>query len=288
MLNNKIILSLILIFWSQLIGTALSEGEYLPGDEFQDCASCPVMIVVPSGSFSMGGPPVDQGRPYAEGELRPVRIPKHFASGKFEITYKEWDACVIDKQCPEAKKDEWSDSTHPVVNISWKEAVQYTKWLSKKTKRPYRLLTEAEWEYVATGGISRARFLGIDRQNVCRFGNVYDYTAEEVLDYGLEVLPCNDRHGFSAPIGSFEPNHFGLYDTLGNVWEWTEDCQAILWRNAPTDASARVDGHCTHRAYRGGSWLSHPPKYLQISDRYKYLGAREIDLGFRIALTLYP
>jgi formylglycine-generating enzyme required for sulfatase activity len=61
-----------------------------------------------------------------------------------------------------------------------------------------------------------------------------------------------------------------------------------MWRSAPTDASARVDGHCTHRAYRGGSWLSHPPKYLQIPDRYKYLEAREIDLGFRIALTLYP
>ena len=118
-----------------------TKPEVIFGDEFQDCANCPVMIVVPSGSFSMGGPPVDQGRPYTEGELRPVHIPKHFASGKFEITYKEWDACVIDKQCPEAKKDEWSDSTHPVVNISWKEAFQYTKWLSKKTKRPYRLLT---------------------------------------------------------------------------------------------------------------------------------------------------
>ncbi len=288
MFNIKIISLVIFTLWSQLISSALSKDKYFPGDEFKDCSNCPVMIVIPSGSFSMGGPPVDQGRPYAEGELRLVHIPQNFASGKFEITYKEWEACVVDGQCPVAKKDDWSSDIHPVVNISWKEAFHYTKWLSKKTKKPYRLLTEAEWEYVATGGISRARFFGIKTQKICSFGNVYDYTAEEVLDYGLEALPCNDYFAFSAPIGSLKPNQFGVYDTLGNVWEWTEDCQAILWRNAPTNASARVDGHCTHRAYRGGSWLSHPPKYLQIPDRYKYLGAREIDLGFRIALTLNP
>ncbi|OUT77689.1 MAG: hypothetical protein CBB82_05935 [Betaproteobacteria bacterium TMED22] len=286
--NTKITLTLTCMLWSQCINSVSAEERYFPGDEFKDCGDCPVMIVIPSGSFSMGSPPVDQGRPYAEGELRLVHIPNRFASGKFEITYKEWEGCVVDGQCPDAKKDDWSGETHPVVNISWKEAFQYTKWLSKKTGRPYRLLTEAEWEYVATGGISRARFFGIKAQRICDFGNIYDYTAEEVLDYGLDVLPCNDQYGFSAPIGSFKPNQFGVHDMLGNVWEWTEDCQAILWRNAPTDASARVDGHCTHRAYRGGSWLSHPPKYLQIPDRYKYLGAREIDLGFRLALTLNP
>ena len=98
-------LSLIFVLWSQLISTALSDEEYLPGDEFQDCTNCPVMVVIPSGSFSMGGPPIDQGRPYAEGELRLVHIQQHFASGKFEVTYKEWENCVVDKQCPEAKKD---------------------------------------------------------------------------------------------------------------------------------------------------------------------------------------
>ena len=272
--------------WILSISPILAGDTYRPGDEFEDCEQCPVMVVIPSGSFSMGGPPVDQGRPYSEGELRPVLISEPFAVGKFEITYQQWEACVIDEQCPTAKRDDWSEDNHPVVNVSWKETLEYTKWLSKKTRKPYRLLTEAEWEYVATGGNNRARFFGLTPTQVCEFGNLYDQSAQRTLDYGLEALHCDDGFNFSAPIGSFKPNHFGLHDTLGNVWEWTEDCQAILWRNAPTDASARVNGHCAQRAYRGGSWLNHPPKYLQIPDRYKYLGAREIDLGFRIALSL--
>ena len=153
--------------WILSISPVLAGDTYRPGDEFEDCGQCPVMVVIPSGSFSMGAPPVDQGRPYSEGELRPVLISEPFAVGKFEITYQQWEACVIDEQCPIAKRDDWSKENHPVVNVSWQETLEYTKWLSKKTRKPYRLLTEAEWEYVATGGSNRARFFGLTPTQVC-------------------------------------------------------------------------------------------------------------------------
>jgi len=256
-----------------------------PGYEFKDCDDCPIMVVIPEGQYGMGGPPIDQGRPFSEGELRLVNVPR-FSVGKYEITVNQWRACVNDDGCQEIKLEDWVEGEHPVANISWTEATKYTKWLSQKTEKPYRLLTEAEWEYVARANGTRARFFGVKKEEICRFSNVYDETAEEVLGYGLESLPCSDGFEHSAPVGTLKPNQFGVHDMVGNVWEWVEDCQATHWRNAPNDSSARVSGICTERAYRGGSWLSHPPKYLQTHHRYKFLGSREIDLGFRIALSL--
>lgn len=257
-----------------------------PGSSFQDCPECPVMVVVPVGEYGMGAPPIDQGRPYDEGELRPVKVSQPFAVGKYEVTFDEWDACTRDGACPPANDEGWGRGKRPVINVSWTEAHQYTRWLSKKTRKPYRLPTEAEWEYAARAGAGRARFFGLKGEEICEYGNVYDKTAEKKLEFGMDMLPCDDGFDVTAPVGTFKPNAFGLHDMLGNVWEWTEDCQAILWRNAPTDASARVDGRCSERAYRGASWLGHPPRYLQYGDRYKFLGARASDLGFRVARAL--
>lgn len=257
-----------------------------PGDEFRDCPECPLMVVVPAGIYGMGAPPVDQGRPYDEGELRPVTIDKPFAVGKFELTFDEWDACARDGQCSAAQDEDWGRGKRPVINVSWTDADRYTKWLARKTGKPYRLLTEAEWEYAARAGAGRARFMGIKREDVCAYANLYDRTAEQKLEFGMETLPCDDGYEVTAPVGSFKPNAFGLHDMLGNVWEWTEDCQVRLWRNAPTDARARVSGRCSERAYRGASWLSHPPSYMRVGDRYRFIGARYNDLGFRVARTL--
>ena len=262
------------------------QDSRVPGDEFQDCPDCPLMVVVPPGRYAMPMPPIDQGRPFAEGENRLVIITEPFAVGKFEVTFDEWDACVRDNECAAAEDEGWGKAKRPAINISWTDADRYTRWLSGKTGKKYRLLTEAEWEYAARAGAGRARFLGIKPEEVCRYANVYDMSAEKNLEFGMEMLPCDDGFDVTAPVGSFKPNAFGLHDMLGNVWEWTEDCQALLWRNAPTDSSARVNGKCSERAYRGSSWLSHPPRYIQAGDRYRFLGARYNDLGFRVARSL--
>ncbi|UCH47634.1 MAG: SUMF1/EgtB/PvdO family nonheme iron enzyme [Betaproteobacteria bacterium] len=266
--------------------SARGQDRQTPGSEFQDCPDCPVMVIIPPGRYGMPMPPIDQGRPFTEGENRLVNITEPFAVGKFEVTFDQWDACVADGKCAAAEDEGWGKGKRPVINISWIQAYRYTRWLSEKTGKNYRLPTEAEWEYSARAGAGRARFLGIEPEEVCRYANVYDMTAEKELEFGMEMLPCDDGFDVTAPVGSFKPNAFGLHDMLGNVWEWTEDCQAVLWRNAPTDSSARVDGKCSERAYRGSSWLSHPPPYIQVGDRYRFLGARYNDLGFRVARSL--
>ena len=158
------------------------------------------------------------------------------------MTFDEWDACVKGGKCDVAEDEGWGRGKRPVINVTWTDADRYTKWLAEKTGKPYRLLTEAEWEYAARAGAGRARFFGIKREDVCTYANLYDRTAEAKLEFGMETLPCDDGYDVTAPVGSFKPNAFGLHDMLGNVWEWTEDCQVRLWRNAPTDARARVTG----------------------------------------------
>jgi len=205
------------------------------------------------------------------------------------VTFDEWDACAAEKQCPKVEDKGRGRGRRPAIYVSWDQAVGYAKWLSKKTGKKYRLLTEAEWEYAARAGAeSRYRFWGLAPDRVCAFANVYDKTASKQDDSGYESLPCDDRYAEAAPVGSFEPNAFGLYDMLGNVSEWTEDClpTGLQWRGAPLDGSANLKGDCSQRAYRGGSWLANEKVYMRTPDRYKYVGARDSDLGFRVARTL--
>jgi formylglycine-generating enzyme required for sulfatase activity len=259
------------------------------GTEFQDCSKCPAMVAVPAGSFVMGYPPGDSGRFHQEGPMRTVTFGKPFAVGKFEVTFDEWDACATENQCPKVDDKGRGRGRRPAVYISWDQAAGYAKWLSNKTGRKYQLLTEAEWEYAARGGAeSRYRFWGLAPDRVCAFANVYDKTAKKQDATGYENLPCDDRYVEAAPVGSFKPNAFGLYDMLGNVSEWTADClpTGLQWRGAPLDGTANLKGDCSQRAYRGGSWFENEKYYMRTPDRYKYVGARDSDLGFRVARTL--
>lgn len=259
------------------------------GTEFRDCPKCPAMIVVPAGAFVMGYPPGDSGRLHQEGPVRTVTFGKPFAVGKFEVTFDEWDACVAEKKCPKIDDKVRGRGRRPVIYVSWDHAVDYVKWLSKKTGKNYRLPTDAEWEYAARAGAdSRYRFWGIAPDKVCAFANVYDKTAKKQDDSGHESLPCDDRHAGTAPAGSFKPNAFGLYDTLGNVSEWVEDClpTGLQWRGAPLDGTANLKGDCSQRAYRGGSWLKNEKIYERTPDHYMFIGVRDSDLGFRVVRTL--
>lgn len=257
-----------------------------PGSEFRDCPNCPAMVVLPVGQYGMGSPPLHQGRPYAEGELRRVVVAEPFAIGKYEVTFDEWQACVGDKRCEVLKDEGWGRGRRPVINVSWEQAVAYTKWLSRKTGKKYRLPTEAEWEYGARAGVDRGRFFDLAAEKTCEYANLYDLTGKAATDYEWEHVPCKDGFAVTAPVGSFKPNAFGLFDMLGNVWEWTEDCMSAKWRGMRNDTSALMEGDCSQRAFRGGSWLSFPPYYIYFSDRYKFLGARHSDLGFRVARDL--
>ena len=266
-------------------GVDRSASGLAPGDEFSDCDICPQMVVVPAGTFTMGSPASEEGRRDYEGPQHSVTIPAPFAVGVYEATFAEWDACVRAGGCAgDAPDDEgWGRSSRPVINVSWNDAQAYVSWLSLHTGADYRLLSEAEWEYVARAATRTARYWGESASDHCRFANGDD-------DYRL----CQDGYEDTAPVGSFEPNAFGLFDVLGNVSEWTQDCwdgsygdPPAGYAGAPTDGSAwEPEYYCIHRALRGGSW-GHRPWRLRSADRDGFPSDfSHSTFGFRVARTL--
>jgi formylglycine-generating enzyme required for sulfatase activity len=244
-----------------------------PKDVFKDCPNCPEIVVVPAGEFMMGS---NAGDPDAK-PMHEVTIAKPFGVGKFAVTFSEWDACVAAGGCKHKPEDQgWGRGTRPVINVSWNDATkEYLPWLSRETGKPYRLLTEAEWEYAARAGTNAAYSWGNDvgkgNANCAGCGSQWD-------------------NGQTAPVGSFKPNAFGLYDMLGNVWHWVQDCYHDKYQGAPTNGSAWGTS-CTdasRRVVRGGSW-GDDPRYLYLAHRYKgYADERYYSGGFRLARTLSP
>ena len=255
-----------------------------PGKTFRDCEACPEMVVVPAGSFTMGSPASEEGRYDDEGPQHRVTISQPFAVGRYEVTFSEWDACVSAGGCNRHRPDDegWGRGRRPVMNVSWDDAKSYVSWLSRKTGKRYRLLTEAEWEYAAragtTGPFHFGNTISTDRANYN--GN---YT------YGSGSKGVSRRK--TVPVGSFPANRFGLHDVHGNVWEWVEDCWHghDSYAGAPSDGSAwTTGGECGRHVLRGGSW-DYRPRGLRSAYRYWLAtGNRDDNDGFRVARTLTP
>jgi formylglycine-generating enzyme required for sulfatase activity len=227
------------------------------------------MVSIPAGSFQMGSPAGEAGRYEDEGPQRRVSVPS-FAAGKYEVTWTEYGACVSAGACPGAKDDGFGKGSRPVTNVSWDDAKKYASWLSSRTGKTYRLLSEAEWEYAARAG-NQARW---------SFGD-----SESSL--GSYAWYSPNSGGATHPVGSKTANAFGLFDMHGNVWEWVEDCYAESYSaGQPSDGRAFTQGNCSYRVGRGGSWLS-DPRYLRSADRDRIDPAiRGNGLGFRVARTL--
>ena len=253
------------------------DGSMAGGTVFSDCTACPEMVVVPPGSFVMGSPTSDAEGWASERPQHAVRIGAPFAVGVYEVTFAEWDGCVRAGGCGGHSPNDagWGRGRRPVMDVSWADAQAYVQWLSRETGQRYRLLTEAEWEYVARAGTTTGRYWGRGEAGQCRYANGHDSRA-----------PCPDGHEYIAPVGSLQPNAFGLYDVLGNVFEWAEDCWNDDYSGAPTNGSAWQAGDCLRRVVRGGSWLNHPWD-LRSALRGGYpAGNRFSSLGFRVARTI--
>jgi formylglycine-generating enzyme required for sulfatase activity len=256
---------------------ASRETALKPGDTFKECANdCPEMVVVPAGEFMMGAPPNGSITDILEGPQHKVTIAKPFAIGKFEVTFAEWDVCVSVGGCPpegvQATEIGWGRGRQPIIYVSWNQAQAYVAWLSKMTGKTYRLLTEAEWEYAARAGTT----------------TVY-YWGAEIGQNNANCRDCGDQWtGRPKPVGSFPPNPFGLYDMLGNLWEWVEDCHHISYEGAPIDGSAWTSGDCKHRTSRGGSWVDGPQSSRSTSRGSDFPAASDDGVGFRIGRTMTP
>jgi len=243
-----------------------------PGRVFKDCADCPEMVVIPPGSFMMGSPSAEKGRSSNEGPQHQVTIGRTFSVGKYEVTFDEWDACVRDNGCSHRPNDKgWGRVSLPVFYVAWGDAKQYVEWLSRKTAKSYRLLAEAEWEYAARAGSVTAYYWGDSDADICQYASAG----------GLFSGGCGT--GKASLVGKSRPNAFGLYDMLGNVWEWTEDCWNESYSGAPADGSAWVAGSCSKRAVRGGSWDDFPGGLRSASRVGHSTADRHYLFGFRVA-----
>jgi formylglycine-generating enzyme required for sulfatase activity len=272
------------------------------GEVFRDCSTCPEMVVIPVGQFVMGGAgdeAFEDERPQHE-----VEIGQSFAMGRFEITRAQYEEFVRDTGTEPSgcryrdflryKMDEalsWRDpgfrqtDGDPAVCVSWEDAQRYVDWLSKQTGRPYRLPSEAEWEYAARGGSASPRYWGDSAVEGCSYANGADQTAAEA-HRGLTAVSCRDSFAHTAPTGRYRANAFGLYDMLGNVWEWVEDCWNESYAGAPADGRPWLEGDCERRVQRGGSFLSQPV-LVRVSGRdYADRTLRTYSWGFRVATTL--
>ena len=260
-------------------------AEPEPGWIFRDCSACPEMVVVPAGSFMMGAPSSEEGR-WFETQHR-VTIESAFAVGMYEVTFAEWDACVTAGACGGHRPDDegWGRGSRPVINVSWEDAHAYLEWLSEETGERYQLLSEAEWEYVARAGTQTARYWGESESEQCEYGNGADIAALAALAFpDWTPVSCVDGYVHTAPVGSFQPNAFGLYDVLGNVFEWTEDCWELGYSGAPDNGSPWKSGDCSRRVLRGGSW-DNEPKILRSGFRGPDED-RSDKYGFRVARTI--
>lgn len=254
--------------------TSAAEAALKPGDpSFNECADCPDMVVLPAGSFMMGAPVSEPDRSDDEGPQREVTFARPFAVGKFEVTFEQWDACVAGGGCTSAGRlgdENWGRGDRPVIYATWSNAKEYVDWLSKLTGKPYRLLTESEWEYAARAG-SQARW---------SFGD-----DESKLDEHAWFLVNSD--GKTQPVGGKQPNAFGLHDMHGNVWEWVEDCEGD-YSLVPTDGMAYTNFRGCSRVFRGGS-LNDLPRNLRAAKRnWGRPDTRGNILGFRVARVLSP
>ena len=246
------------------------------GTTGRECDQCPEMVVVPAGRFRMGdlaGAGFLNERPVHDVTVSP------FAAGKYEVTFAEWDACVAGGGCTHRPADKgWGRGTRPVINVSWDDTQAYVRWLSRETGKPYRLLSEAEWEYVARAGSTTKYW----------WGNEADHAhANYGKDECCEGMAAGaDRWVNTSPVGSFKANAFGLFDTVGNVFEWVEDCWNKHYNGAPADGSAWMSGDCDRHVLRGGSW-DNDPRLIRSAIRGRNVsGVRYFFNGFRVARTL--
>ena len=243
--------------------------------EFKDCAACPHMVVIPAGEFTMGSPPAEQ---QAEAQHR-VTIAAPFAVSKFEITFDEWDACLRDGGCDNLRPNDegWGRGQRPVIHMSWELAKAYVSWLSAKTGKRYRLLSEAEWEYAARGGSTTTFAFG-------------DALSPGKANYNASTDgagPSDENRQKTMPVGSFPANGFGLHDMHGNISEWVEDCwQTDYTDKAPTDGSAWLEGNCTGRVLRGGSWDDSDAELRSAARTGEYKDNSSYTDGLRIARSL--
>ncbi len=276
---------------------AISPAPLTEGTMFRDCPTCPLMRVLAPATFEQGTPDgVPDALPF-EQPAHTVTIAYPFAAGINEVTVGEF--AEFSKEYPRERQGcatydgEWrvrsdvswrnatqqQNASYPVTCVSWQDAVDYAAWLSLRTGETYRLPSASEWEYLASAGSSALPWT--NAAAACANANAADATAAFRFP-GWKGFDCADNYVEAAPVGTFAPNAFGLTDTLGNVFEWVQDCWQADYTNALVDGSPMLDGNCNEREARGGSWFT-MPAFVRPAYRNRFDAVyRSNSLGFRL------
>jgi formylglycine-generating enzyme required for sulfatase activity len=266
------------------------------GASIKDCTDvCPEMVTIPAGRFVMGSPAGEKGR-FLDEEQHAVTIAKPFLTSRYDVTRGEFAQFVAETHydakgsgCTGAAGVAFGTSPRlnwenpgfaqserdPVVCVNWADAQAYADWLRKKTGKPYRLLTETEWEYAARAGTATAYPWG-------------DAPSHDNANYGEDdccagLAAGRDQWMNTSPVGSFPANGFGLYDMNGNVWQWTQDCYHAGNSGGPADGAAWTDGDCDLRMLRGGAWFFSPVLARSANRVWFNPENRYVIIGFRVA-----
>ena len=315
--TQLLLVALTVLMLAQAAHAGAESKTATPGERFRDCAECPEMVVIPSGRALIGSDPEERRRENAlkifadrEGPRHPVTFAKRFAMSTTEITVKLFAEFARETRLPEVgcatydpKTDTWpmqpqyswhspgfaQTDAHPAGCTNWRDANAFAAWLAKKTGRHYRLPSEAEWEYGARAGTDTARYWGDDATSICERANIMSRGTLETLGWPKswnDKLICTDARSFTQPVASYAPNAFGLYDMLGNVWEWVADCYHPTYDGAPADGSSWEEPDCKQRIPRGGGLHSEPWLARAATRGMSASDYRGIAAGIRVARDL--
>lgn len=280
----------------------------VPGTlEVWDDVSAPRMRVIPAGEFTMGSAPSEVGHERYEQPRHRVRIAYPLAVSLYPVTVMEYDMFVaetgykvtsylftfVEDKLELTYEYNWQNPGFtqghgsPVVGLNWDDAVAYVAWLSTRTGKRYRLLSEAEYEYAARAATTTAYWWGDDAGQACKYTNAADRTAKAYKDFrAWRINDCTDGYVHTAPVTTLKANDFGLFGMTGNAWSWVLDCWNDSYWNAPADGSPNLGGNCGGRALRGGSWADRPEHLRSSSRGWNYLQTHFAVNGFRVAREL--
>lgn len=267
----------------------------------RDCPDCPDLVIVEAGSFMRGAEADDPAADESEFPRHEIGIERPFAISTSLVTRSEYKAFSLATErvaapgCYTLTDEGWRMDEHadwrspgfpqtesdPVVCVSWNDATAYAAWMAERTGQPYRLPSEAEWEYAARAGTAETNFWGEDPALACNYANVNDLTAKNKTAKVAE--PCTDGYLFTSPVASFRPNPFGLHDAVGNVWVWLADCWQGDYGTTPRNGEPAIGGECTSRVLRGGSWTDTPGPFRLAARENRAQGERLSFAGFRLA-----
>lgn len=286
-------------------------------DSFQDCAECPEMQIIAAGSVFIGSYEEEIGRKRAERPRIEARIEEPFAMAKTEVTLAQFRQFMEESNYASIvpKRDgmpligcnyydgksygyiaghNWENPGYPqredapVVCVSWSDAQAYAEWLSEKTERKYRIPSSVEFEYASRAGSSSPWFWGNDPDKACEYANIGDRSFANQYP-SRPAFSCDDGYVYTASVAQFKPNSFGLYDMVGNAWEWTNDCFHMDLAGAPLDGSSweeAEEGDCEFRTPKGGSWISGIAWSRAAVRSRDHANYKSFMLGFRVAAEI--